>query len=70
MNLTDAAAKISAHPDFTAAVARGCVVIKMYGKDIGRITQADVDHLGHTPTGWGKKSLTKGAAIVWHALAD
>lgn len=70
MTLTEAAAKINAAADLSATAGRAVVFVQMYGRDIGRLTQADIDNLGHTPTGWGKKALSKGAAQVWHALHD
>lgn len=70
MTLTEAATKINAAADLSATAGRGVIFVKMYGRDIGRLTQTDIDSIGHTPTGWGKKTLVKGAAQVWHALHD
>jgi hypothetical protein len=67
MTLTDAAERINRHPDLTATVRRDSIMVDVYHRPAGYVSEGDLAQLGHTPTGWGC-NLSKGKLAVWHSL--
>jgi hypothetical protein len=67
MTLTDAAERINRHPDLTATVLHGRIMVDVYHRPAGSVSEGDLAQLGHTPTGWGR-NLSKRKLAVWHSL--